>query len=49
MNRTSSEQLIKTVCHEITLACHNTNPADAPKFDDKIFVDGQPVAVVSFD
>ena len=46
MKRTSEEQVIETVCNELTLACHNTNPADAPRFDKKIFVDGQPVEVV---
>ena len=45
MNRTSEAQLLDTVCNVITLACFNTNPEDAPKFDDKIFVDGQPVDV----
>ena len=45
MNRTSEEQVLNTVCNDITLACYNTNPADAPRFDDKIFIDGQPVDV----
>jgi len=45
MNRTSEAQVIKTVCDDITMACYNTDPANAPKFDDKIFIDGQPVDV----
>jgi hypothetical protein len=33
------------VCQEISRACANVNVKDAPKMDDKIFVDGQPVPV----
>lgn len=47
MNRqtNNADELEKKVCHQISEACKNVNVKDAPRFDDQIFVDGQPVPV----
>jgi hypothetical protein len=45
INRENNKDVEKKVCHDISKACRNVNVKDAPKVDDQIFVDGQPVPV----
>jgi hypothetical protein len=43
--RENNDSIENKICSEITKACLNVNVKDAPKFDNQIFVDGQPVPV----
>jgi hypothetical protein len=43
--RPNNDMIENKICHEISKACHNVNVKDAPRFDNQIFVDGQPVPV----
>mmetsp|Transcript_31061 Transcript_31061/g.23101 ORF Transcript_31061/g.23101 Transcript_31061/m.23101 type:complete len:103 (-) Transcript_31061:47-355(-) len=43
IQRQDNASLEHKICHEISKACYNVNVRDAPKKDDHIFVDGQPV------
>jgi hypothetical protein len=45
MNRQNNSEVEDKVCMEISQACRNVNVKDAPRFDNQIFVDGQPVPV----
>ncbi len=45
INRADDSAVEQKVCHTISKACRNVNVKDAPKMDDQIFVDGQPVPV----
>jgi len=45
INRIGNKEIENKICLEITSACKNVNVRDAPKFDNQIFVDGQPVPV----
>ena len=45
INREGNKEVESKVCLHITQACKNVNVNDAPKFDNQIFVDGQPVPV----
>jgi hypothetical protein len=45
MNRENNEVIEEKVCTQISKACHNVNVKDAPKFDNQVFIDGQPVPV----
>ena len=45
MKRQNNEDVVAKICNVLTRACHNVDPANAPKFDNKIMVDGQPVDV----
>jgi hypothetical protein len=39
----SNKEIEDLICNDISKACKNVNVKDAPKFDNEIFVDGQPV------
>lgn len=43
--REGNDKIEELVCTQKTKACFNVNVKDAPKFDNQIFVDGQPVPV----
>jgi hypothetical protein len=43
--RTNNHDIEDKICYQITQACNNVNVKDAPRFDNQIFVDGQPVPV----
>ncbi len=45
VNRTSVEQAIQKMCTEISKACVDVDPKNAPRMDENIFVDGQPVDI----
>lgn len=45
INRQNDKEVENKVCNIISEACKNVNVKDAPRFDDQIFVDGQPVPV----
>ena len=45
MIRENNESIEDKVCTQISKACHNVNVKDAPRFDNQVFVDGQPVPV----
>jgi hypothetical protein len=47
MKRKNNEEVEEKLCYDISDACKNVNVKDAPKFDDQIFIDGQPHKVVS--
>ncbi len=40
-----NEAIEERICYDLTDACVNVNVKDAPRFDDHIMVDGQPVPV----
>jgi len=46
MNRTSLEQVVRTVCLDITKACYKTDPRNNTRQDKTIMLDGQPVTIV---
>ena len=43
--RDGNDGIEDKICMEISKACYNVNVKDAPRFDNQIFVDGQPVPV----
>lgn len=43
--RSNNKDVEERICTEVSKACKNVNVKDAPKFDNQIFVDGQPVPV----
>lgn len=43
--RNGNKDIEDLLCNYISRACANVNVKDAPKFDDQIIVDGQPVPV----
>ena len=45
INRVGNNEVERIVCEEISQACKNVDVKDAPRFDNEIFVDGQPVPV----
>lgn len=45
MERTGNKEVEDRVCNQISQACKNVDVKDAPRFDNEIFVDGQPVPV----
>ena len=45
INRENNQDIEDKICLTITEACKNVNVNDAPKMDNEIFVDGQPVKV----
>ena len=43
--RDGNKDIENRICIELSKACKNVNVKDAPKMDNQIFVDGQPVPV----
>jgi hypothetical protein len=43
--RPDNEVIEHKICHELSKAWYNVDVKDAPRFDNQIFVDGQPVPV----
>lgn len=43
--RQGNKEIEDIICNRISHACTNVNVKDAPRFDNQIFVDGQPVPV----
>ena len=41
-NRKDDETPIRELCYEISKACLDVDPTNVPRFDDQIFIDGQP-------
>ena len=45
MNRTSVQQVARTVCLDITRACLNTDPRNVTHEDKTVMINGQPVYI----
>ena len=45
MERIGNKEVEDKVCMYISKACKNVDVKNAPRFDNEIFVDGQPVPV----
>jgi hypothetical protein len=43
--RENNDSVEDKVCNQISKACLNVNVKDAPRFDNQVFVDGQPIKV----
>jgi hypothetical protein len=43
INREDNKSVENKICVEITEACKNVDPKNAPRHDDHIMIDGQPV------
>ena len=41
-NRKDDQTPIRELCYEISKACVDVDPTNVPRFDDQIFIDGQP-------
>lgn len=42
LERKNNADVEQLVCYEVTGACKGVDSRDAPRFDDEIFIDGQP-------
>ena len=42
MERKTNQEVENLICYEMSNACKNVDVKDAPRFDNQIFVDGQP-------
>lgn len=45
IERQGNKAIEDRICNQLSQACKNVNVKDAPRFDNEIFVDGQPVPV----
>lgn len=45
-NRSNDEEPVQKLCYEISKACENVDPSNAPRMDNNIMVDGEPMDIV---